>query len=130
MLVGLTLAGLAAGIAWINQSMEHDLLFRFVAFVFGVPYLFLSRLHSPDLLTQAGCFTYWILAGAIAGYLAQKRKMVYRFGFFCIMILLIVAHARAMQIVITEWSEFAEGLQYLVETFVKSFYNPPPIAPS
>lgn len=130
MTAGLCVAVLATGVAWINQNIEHDLLFRFVAFVFGVPYLFLNRLNSPDLLTQAGCFTYWILVGASAGYLVQKRKMGYRFGFFCIMILLVIGHATAMQIVIKEWSEFAEGLQYLVETLVKSFYNPPPITPS
>lgn len=90
-LIGLGIALVVAGLAWLNDG-RSQVVEKAVMFIFSTPALISFKLRSSDAFMMVLSFIYWALVGGVVGWLIGAGKRATKVTGFVVLVGLLASH--------------------------------------
>ena len=91
--IGLCIAIVTLLFALLNNKWDNEVFKGIINFITSIPtFLFEAKLNMPQLVQNVLFFIYWVLVGAIFGWLAGRKGMFSKMLFVILIGGLIIVH--------------------------------------
>ena len=120
MSIGFFLAVLSCLLIYLSPT-QADPFYTIGSFLASSPILLLLPSDLPDFLSWAVIFTYWIIAGAVTGWLAGRPRRLARISGTVLIIGIVLAHGITMRKIMEKLGEaLAQGIGRMFQTNVST----------